>query len=58
MSSDEFIAARRWVRRSTSEFGHDRSLTQPGRVLRFRAARRLDNRWPPINNGTEGNRAR
>jgi hypothetical protein len=54
MSSDESIAARRWVRRSTSGFGHDSSPHPSRRFPPPQAARCLDNRWPPINNGTEG----
>ena len=54
MSSDESIVARRWVRRSTWQFGHD--SPHPSRTFPpLQAARRLDNRLPPINNGTEGN---
>jgi hypothetical protein len=55
MSSEEFIAARRWVRRSTWQLAMTAVLTQPGRFLHFSAARRLENHWPPINGGTEGN---
>jgi hypothetical protein len=54
MSSEEFIAARRWVRRSTWQFGHD-SSPHPSRTFPpLQAARRLDNRWA-LTNGTEGN---
>ncbi len=54
MSSYESIATRRCVRRSTWQFGHDRS-PHPSRTFPpLQAAWRLDNRWPPINNGTEG----
>ena len=55
MSSDESIVARRWVRRSMWQFGHDRSPHPSRTCPPLQAAWRLENRWPPISNGTEGN---
>ena len=55
MSSNESITARRWVRRSTSEFGHDRSPTHPERVLRFRRHGAWITACRPLTTAPKGN---